>query len=136
MSDTIKITKRMVLEAVKAYIEGAGVIAEVEGVEIADTDVINFVDTYIAQTDAKNEKAKARAAAKRAEGDALRERVLSFVTDELQTADAIFAAMGDDDGELTIAKIRARLTQLCKAGSVVKEEIKVEKGKKMSYKLA
>lgn len=135
MAET-KVTKRMVLEAVKAYVEGAGVLAEVDGVQISDTDAINFVDTYIAQLEAKNEKAKERAAAKRAEGDALKERVLGFVTDELQTADAIFAAMGDDDGELTIAKIRARLTQLVKAGSIVKEEIKVEKGKKMAYKLA
>ena len=82
----------------------------------ADNEVIvDFCDKEIAALGAKAEKAKVRAAAKKAAGDELRAVVASV---------------------LTKAKVIARLTQLCKAGEAVKSEITVDGKKRMAYALA
>lgn len=97
-------------------------------------DVLSFIDKVVASMDAKAEKAKAKAAEKRAAGDALREAVQSVLTDELQTADAILVQLQGED--LTKAKIVARLTQLVKAGIATKEDVKTDEGKTVkAYKL-
>lgn len=126
-----KVTKRDYFKAIRNYVDGtdAELVYPVE-------DVLAFIDTAIAQIDTKAEKEKARAAEKKAEGDALRETVLAAVTDEFATVDAILDKVYDatNDEEITKSKVVARLTQLVKAGIVVKEESKDLK--KMVYKLA
>lgn len=98
-------------------------------------ELIYFIENQITSIDNKAIKAKERAEAKKAEGDALREEVNALITNELQTADDIFTQLNGED--LTIAKVRARLTQLVNLGGVVKETIKTEDGKqKMAYRLA
>lgn len=129
MADVVKVTKKDYFEALKVAVEGMDTVGE-----YAVEDVINFIDTQIAQLDAKAAKAKENAAKKAAEGDELRVAVLAAVTDTFQTADEITAAIEGED--VTKSKVVARLTQLVKAGDVVKEEQKTDNGKKMAYKLA
>lgn len=102
----------------------------------ADNEVIvDFCDKKIAALGAKAEKAKVRAAAKRAAGDELRAVVASVLTKEPMIAEDILARIeGDED--LTKAKVIARLTQLCKAGKAVKSEVTVDGKKRMAYALA
>lgn len=119
-----KITKVEKLNMIKE------VLIEVEGTEM----LVEFVDEQIEQIQAKAEKAKQRAAEKRAEGDALRNTIQSLMTNEWQSIDDIFNQI--DDEEVTRSKITARLTQLIKAGIIEKEPQKSETGnKQMVYRL-
>ena len=108
----------------------------VEETKIENKDeLVNFLDAQIESLDRKAEKAKERAAAKKAEGDELRETVKSILTKEFQTAEEITNAI--DDEEISKAKVIARLTQLVNLGEAVKESAKTEDGKsRMTYKLA
>lgn len=130
MENTTKITKTMVLEAIKANAMGL----PYDG-QVTEADVINYVETTLAQLDKKAANAKAKAAEKKAAGDELRAAVKAVLTNELQTREQVFAQIEGDDS-ITLAKVGARLTQLVSEGSVVKESIKTETGKKMAYKLA
>ena len=122
-----KMTKKDYFNAIKEIIEGTES-------ELKET-LIYFIENQIASIDTKAAKAKERAAEKKAEGDALRESVKAVLTSELQTADEIFGQLDGED--LTIAKVRARLTQLVNLGEASKEDVKTEDGKsKKAYKLA
>lgn len=97
--------------------------------------IVEFCDKEIAALEAKAEKAKLRAAAKKAEGDELRSVVASVLTSEPMIAEDVLAAIeGVED--LTKAKVIARLTQLVKAGEAVKSEVIVDGKKRMAYALA
>lgn len=101
----------------------------------ADNEVIvGYCDKEIAALGAKAEKAKVRAAAKKAAGDELRGVVKSVLTKEPMIAEDVLSLIDGDD--LTVAKIRARLTQLEKTGEVVKSEVTVDGKKRMAYALA
>lgn len=122
-----KITKRDNYEELSTIVAGSD--SEIK------EELLAFIEKEIASIDAKAEKAKARAAEKKANGDELRDAVQSLLTDELQTADAILVQIEGED--LTIAKIRARLTQLVNAGIAVKEDVKNSENKtQKAYKLA
>ena len=106
------------------------VLIEVEGTEM----LVEFVDEQIEQIQAKAEKAKQRAAEKKAEGDALRNTIQALMTNEWQSIDDIFNQIEDE--EVTRSKITARLTQLIKAEVIEKESQKSETGnKQMVYRL-
>lgn len=109
----------------------------VNGTDIEDKgELIYFIESQIASIDNKAEKAKERAAAKKAEGDELREIVKSKLTGEFQTADDIFAQI-DAGEDISIAKVRARLTQLVNLGEAEKSDVKTDDGKaKKAYKIA
>lgn len=122
-----KITKRENFESVLEILNNSNVEYKEE--------LINFVTKEIEILDAKAEKAKERAAVRKAEGDALRVAVQAVLTEELQTIDAILSQVEGE--ELTKAKITARLTSLVNENIAVREEIKTEDGKKVkAYKLA
>ncbi len=125
-----KITKREKFEMLKEIIRGD---VNVE-MTVEQAELIDFLDTQINAIDTKAEKAKARNAEKKANGDELRDVVQSILTDELQTIDAIVAQIEGE--EITKAKITARLTSLVKNGIATKEEVKDEEGRKLkAYKL-
>ena len=86
--------------------------------------MIEFLDKQIAQIVAKSEKAKAKAADKKACGDLLRDAVEAALTDEYQVIDAIVAQV--DMSDVTKAKVTARLTQLVGAGIAEKAQVKEE----------
>ena len=103
--------------------------------ECAENEVIvNFCDKEIAAQGVKAEKAKARAAAKRAEGDELRAAVASVLTDKPMIAEEVLAAMPETEG-LTRAKVVARLTQLVKNGEAEKQDIEVVDGDNKKRKI-
>ena len=127
MENEKKMTKRDYFNVIREMVEETKV-------ENKD-ELIYFLDSQIESLDRKADKARERAAAKKAEGDALRETVKSVLTDEFQTAEAITEAINDE--EVSKAKVIARLTQLVNLGEAVKEPAKTEDGKsKMTYKLA
>ena len=97
-----KMTKKDYFNELKGIVEESN--SEIKG------ELIYFIESQITSIDNKAEKAKERAAAKKAEGDELREVVKSTLTNEFQTADEIFGQLEGED--LTVAKVRARLTQL------------------------
>ena len=93
-----------------------------------------FINSQIAAIDNKAEKAKERAAAKKAQGDEIRELVKSKLTNEFQDAETITAAIGDE--EITKSKVIARLTQLVNLNEAEKTDIKNAEGKtRKAYKL-
>ena len=121
----VKMTKAMWFEEIKAVVEASDVEAKAEMVE--------FIDAEMARLAAKAEKAKERAAAKKVEGDELREVVKAVLTDEFQAIDAIVAQIDGED--VTKANVTARLTQLVKAEMAEKDQIKVGDRKVMAYRL-
>lgn len=98
-------------------------------------ELIEFIDKQIEAIETKAEKAKEKAAEKKANGDELREVVQSVLTDEYQTIDAIASQINGED--VTKAKITARLTSLVKAGLATKSDLKNEETGKTqkAYKL-
>lgn len=130
----IKITKATVVKAIKEIVAEDTVIF-VDGVPVNGTDILSYCDTALKQLESKAEKAKERAAKNKSKGDELRVEVLSHITEEYQTADAILD-MVEGFEDITKPKVVARLTQLVKAGEVEKAQIKTEDGRKvMGYKL-
>ena len=98
-----------------------------------------FAEKKIAQLDKRNASAAKRAAAKRAAGDELTERVFERVTDEVKVCDEIVAELGD--GALTKGKVQARLNKLVADGRIFKSKVKIagEDGKSkvlMGYSLS
>lgn len=96
-------------------------------------ELMEFIEKQVEALDKKAAKAKERAAEKKAEGDALRDKVEAVLTNEVQVIDQIVEAIGDE--EVTRNKVVARLTQLVKADIAVKEEVKSGSKKVMGYKL-
>ena len=114
--DEKKMTRKEVFEAVREVL----VNIDVEDKE----ELIEFVDKQIKMIDAKAEKARERAAAKRQAGDELRATIKSVLTDEYQSADEITQRVAIEG--VTRAKVIARLGQLVKLGEVEKADAKTE----------
>lgn len=126
MADVVKVTNKEMFTKVK----DALMASNVEGKE----DLIAFIDGRIALIDKKAAKAAETAAEKKNELDELCEVVKSILGTEPQTADDVFAQVSGED--VTIAKVRARLTKLEKAGIAVKTDVKVDGKSKKAYTLA
>ena len=126
---TEKMTKVEMFENIRGYLIDDEMNCSID-------EAVEFIDKQIEQLEAKAAKAKYKAAAKRADGDALREMVLQYVDAKPKTIDEITAAVIDRVGnasDITKAKVTARLTQLVKNGSVVKEQTKIGTRKIMTY---
>ena len=100
------------------------------------TDLADVIRHEIDLLDAKSTKAKAAAAKKKVDGDALRDAVQAVLTDEFQTIADITAQVEGDD--ITVGKVQFRLNALVGLGIAAKEQIVVgdSKRKVMAYKLA
>lgn len=125
MEKTKKMTK-------KDYFNKLMEMVEVSDVELKG-ELIYFIETQIASIDTKAEKAKERAAAKKAQGDELRGLVKAVLTNDFQDVETITNQI--DFPEITKNKVIARLTQLCNAGEAEKTDIKVENKTRKAYKL-
>lgn len=126
MADVVKVTNKEMFTKIK----DALMASNVEGKE----DLIAFIDGRIALIDKKAAKAAETAAEKKNELDELCEVVKSILGTEPQTADDVFAQVSGED--VTIAKVRARLTKLEKAGIAVKTDVKIDGKSKKAYTLA
>ena len=121
-----KITKKDYYETLKEIVTNT----KTEGA----SELINFINKQISLIEAKSEKAKARNAEKKANGDELRDVVQAILTDEFQTIDAIVAQIEGE--EITKAKVTARLTSLVNNGIAEKTDVKDDEGRKLkAYKL-
>lgn len=130
--NTPKITKKDYYNAIIAMAQGKNFTLDAD-------KIVTFCEKEINTLTVRAEKAKARAAEKRAEGDELQAAVLAVLTDEPATRQEVTDRLDGDD--ITLAKVGYRLTALTKTGFAVKEEIIVTdengKTKKMAaYRLA
>lgn len=100
----------------------AGILAEA-----GHDTLVEFINHEIELLDSKAAKAKANAAKKKVEGDALTDAVAAALTDEL-TIIADIAEKVEFDGEVSVAKVQYRLNALEKAGKARKEQITVGEG--------
>lgn len=84
--------------------------------------LVEFANKKLAQLDKRNMTAKARAERKRAESNEVTEGIFGVLSAERMTREQVAEAFG---GELSVAKVGARLNNLFKDGRVQKETIKV-----------
>ena len=124
-----KITKRDNFNAVIEVLIAAG-----------REDLADVIKHEIELLDNKAAKAKATAAKKKTEGDALRDAVQAVLTDELATIKEITEKVEFDGFDGSQAKVQYRLNALVNAEIAVKEQVSVGEGeakrKLMAYKLA
>ena len=133
MKTTDRIIKRDFYEAIIKAMETGET-------NIEPTKIIEFCENEIALLDKKADKAKERAAAKKAEVDELMEKVYAVLSDtELMTRNAVMDALGDMPEDVSIAKVGARLTKMVNNQTVEKSELTVanaegKKSKVMGYR--
>ena len=121
-----KMTKRDCFNALYDMV----VNADVENGDI----LMEFIEKELAQLDKRRDAAAKRAEKKREESDALTEEIYGLLTDTPMTIDEIVLALDIED--VTTNKVAARLGKLIKADRVVKEAVRVDKRRKMAYRLA
>lgn len=127
MENTVKKTKTMYFEELRAMVEG--------WVDKEDQEeLLEFIDKQIETLVKRKVAAAERAAKKKVESDALTDEIYSLIGEDLITVDEIVVAL--DNEEVTRNKVTARLGKLVKAGQITKEPIKVEGNKRMAYRLA
>ena len=112
------ITKREMFEAIKETFETGTCKYDA-------ATVTAFCDKEIASLDAKAVKAKERAAAKRAEADALMDQVEDALTDEYQVIADIAATVAEVNPDATVSKITYRLGRLVEAGRAEKTQVTI-----------
>lgn len=119
-------TKRNALEVIESVFNGG----EVTNRE----DVLNYIAKEFAALDHKNEKARERAAERKANGDALRAALKEMVTDEPVTVKELVDRINwGADKEVTTSMVIARMSQLVKAGEVEKVQVKSDGRKLVGY---
>lgn len=94
-------------------------------------EYVDFLQGEINALDARAEKEKARRAAKKAEGDDLKDAVAELIGAEPVTAEAIAEALAEDYPEITKAKVTYRASALVKDGVVYKVQVKTEDNRKV-----
>lgn len=114
-----KITKRDMFTAIANGVKTGDFTYDVD-------DIVAFCDKEIASLDRKAAKAKERAVAKAAEGDALSTLVENALsTDEFKTIADVAAVVAETDPDATVSKVTYRLTALVKNGIAEKSEVTV-----------
>jgi dihydroneopterin aldolase len=119
----VKVTKTEMFEGIKAT------LIENFGDEVQE--YVEFLDKEIAAIKARAEKEKARRAAKKAEGDELKDAVAEAIGAEPVTAQEIADALADEFPEVTKAKVTYRAGQLVKDGVIFKVQVKTEDNRKI-----
>ena len=123
-----RMTKMEKFNAIKNILDG------MEGDNISM--LIEFVQAEQNALANKAAKAKAKAAEKKTEIDALGNAVLGALNAAPMTRDEVFALVADFEDGVSVAKVGARLTKLVAAGSVVVSDVKATtaSGKKTTRK--
>ena len=128
MENTVKKTKAMYFAELREM-----VLAAVED-QAQQDELLEFIDKQIETLEKRKVAAAERAEKKTAESDAMTDAILAQIGNEPITVDEIVIAL--DSEEVTRNKVTARLGKLVKAGTIVKEAVKVEGNKRMAYRLA
>lgn len=130
MEKNMKITKREYFERLIDVVRASG---RGDAVELE-----MMLEHEIELWDAKSTRNKAKAAAKRAESDALTDAIYSvLLPDNYMSAEDVLTFIQEDYPEATRSKITARLSKLNRAGKVMKQPLpKNESGRSlMGYKI-
>ena len=128
MENTVKKTKAMYFAELREM-----VLAAVED-QAQQDELLEFIDKQIETLEKRKVAAAERAEKKKAESDAMTDAILAQIGNEPITVDEIVIAL--DSEEVTRNKVTARLGKLVKAGTIVKEAVKVDGNKRMAYRLA
>ena len=128
MENTVKKTKAMYFAELREM-----VLAAVED-QAQQDELVEFIDKQIETLEKRKVAAAERAEKKKAESDAMTDAILAQIGNELITVDEIVIAL--DSEEVTRNKVTARLGKLVKAGTIIKEAVKVDGNKRMAYRLA
>ena len=128
MENTVKKTKAMYFVELRKM-----VLAAVED-QAQQDELVEFIDKQIETLEKRKVAAAERAEKKKAESDAMTDAILAQIGNEPITVDEIVIALNSE--EVTRNKVTARLGKLVKAGTIVKEAVKVEGNKRMAYRLA
>ena len=116
-----KMTRKQIFEALKAI--------------PANAEYVDFIQHEIDMLNSRTQKAKEKREQKRAEADALKDKIYSVLTDELQTSADILEQVSADDESVTRGKVTARLTKLVNEGKVERADVKVDKKRVKGYRL-
>ena len=133
-----KITKKMILTALKAMAEDGNMHIEDFDANITDEDVNDFCENELELLEKKATRSRETAAKKRAEGDELTTVVREVLgTDDFEPLATIMARIEGDD--VTPNKVVARIKNLIATGEAEKQEISVadadgKKRKVMAYR--
>ena len=128
MENTVKKTKAMYFAELREM-----VLAAVED-QAQQDELVEFIDKQIETLEKRKVAAAERAEKKKADSDAMTDAILAQIGEELITVDEIVVALDSED--VTRNKVTARLGKLVKAGTIVKEYVKVDGNKRMAYRLA
>ena len=101
--------------------------------EAERADYVDFLEKQVAALEKRKEYAKNKAAEKKEASDELTERIYGVIGADLMTVDEIVLAVDEED--VTRNKVTSRLGKLVKAGRIVKEAVRVEKNRRMAYRL-
>lgn len=115
-----KITEREMFEAIKEIAEA-----------VERNDIVDFCEKKMEQLRVKAEKARERAESKKVE-DPIYDAAKACLTADFQLPEQILEQIKDIE-ELSVPKVRARLTKLVKEGYATKDEIDVDGKKRMAY---
>lgn len=134
-----KMTKRNFYEAIANFAnEGNMAFTDAEGtVHVVTNEALaEFAEKEIDSLDKKAEKAKERAAKRRAEGDDLMAAVKEALSDEFQTGPEITAKIEMED--ISVNKVVARMKTLYDNGEIEKTMVTIPaaNGGKASHKVA
>lgn len=116
-----KMTRKQIFEALKAI--------------PANAEYVDFIQHEVDMLNSRTQKAKEKREQKRAEADALKDKIYSVLTDELQTSADILEQVSADDESVTRSKVTARLTKLVNEGKVERADVKVDKKRVKGYRL-
>lgn len=119
ITNEVKITKKEYFENIIRYLDGAET-------DLSPEQMSEFCQKELGLLVNRADKARERAAARRAEGDALQDIVYSVLTDDPATRQEIFDAVvatGNAGDDVSIAKVGYRLTALVAAEKAVKTEV-------------
>ena len=115
-----KMTRKQIFEALKAI--------------PANAEYVDFIQHEIDMLNSRTQKAKEKREQKKAEADALKDKIYSVLTDELQTSADILEQVSADDESVTRGKVTARLTKLVNEGKVERADVKVDKKRVKGYR--
>lgn len=131
MENTVKKTKAMYFAELREMVLA---VVKDQAQQAQQDELVEFIDKQIETLEKRKVAAAERAEKKKAESDAMTDAILAQIGDELITVDEIVVAL--DSEEVTRNKVTARLGKLVKAGTIVKEAVKVDGNKRMAYRLA
>ena len=102
---------------------------------VEQDELLEFIDKEVAAIERRKDKARERAEKRKAESDALTDRIYDILHYDYITVNDILEQLEDEE-DISAGKITSRLGKLVRAGKIEKERIKVREDgtRKMGYR--